>query len=179
MLCLSLYFSPKTKMSPRYVLQSYHTVENQFCTDLCICSHIRRRNISVNSNQIILSAASVTQNFGQWLTWHGSSKFPEEKCINSSSAENPMKKRELEELKQIERHFKDEKIYFKQLIFLVTIWIAFFEQEINKTPAWKTPKKWLKRKLKKSKCQRKWLKRKAYHHLRSEESNLKAKIKLE
>ena len=79
--------------------------------------------------------------------WPGSSWFSEKKFIHSSNVENPMKKKESEELEQIERHFEDEEIYFKQVNLFGYHMDCFSDQEINKTPAWKTPKKWLKRKL--------------------------------
>lgn len=65
--------------------------------------------------------------------WPGSSWFSEKKFINSSNVENPMKKKESEELEQIERHFEDEKIYFKQVNLFGCHMDCFSDQEINKT----------------------------------------------
>ena len=46
-----------------------------------------------------------------------------------------MKKKESEELEQIERHFEDEEIYLKQVNLFCYHMDFFSEQEINKTPA--------------------------------------------
>ena len=51
------------------------------------------------------------------------------------NVENPMKKKESEELEQIERHFEDEEIYFKQVNLFSYHMDCFSDQEINKTPA--------------------------------------------